>query len=208
VSGPGRRTPGETVVLREVWRDRVWTGRPATVVADEDGLLMFFVPVGIRWFAPFAVAGGRPLHVPTEPWTIREQTWERTNALSFAEPGRPHAALAFWSAGWRFEGWYVNVQTPLERTRLGFDYMDQALDVVIEPDLSAWRWKDEDETELAVRAGQFTAADAARFHREATAWTERIVRREPPFDRDWRSWRPDPGWPTPELAPGWDLLDR
>jgi predicted RNA-binding protein associated with RNAse of E/G family len=201
-------SPGDAIVLREVWRRQIWTARPATVVLDGPELLMLFVPAGVGWFAPFARSDGRPLHVPTEPWTILERTWERTNVLSFAEPGRPHAALAFWDAGWAFEGWYVNVQTPLERTRLGFDYMDQELDVVIEPDLSAWRWKDEDEAELAARLGHFTAQDLERFRVEARAWTDRIVRGRPPFERDWRSWRPDPRWTRPSLPERWDRVGR
>jgi hypothetical protein len=205
VSAGRRWSPGETVVLREVWQARVWTARPATVVRDDD-LLMFFVPIGARWFSPFAASDGRPLHVPTEPWIVRERTWRASHALSFAEPGLPHAVLAFWHEDWRFRAWYVNVQTALARTDLGFDYMDQELDVVIDPDLSAWRWKDEDETEVAVRLGHFTASDAARFRREAAAQIERIVRGSPPFDRDWRSWRPDPAWPIPELPTGWDRV--
>jgi predicted RNA-binding protein associated with RNAse of E/G family len=204
---PGERwPPGDAIVLREVWRGRVWTGRPASVVVDSAGLVMLFVPAGVTWFAPVAVADGRPLQVPTEPWTLRRRTWDRTNVLSFAEPGRPHAALAFWSADWAFEGWYVNVQTPLERTAAGFDYMDQELDVVIEPDRSAWRWKDEDEAELAVRLGHFAREDLERFRTEARAWTERIVRGAPPFDRDWPAWRPEPGLGLPRLPLGWDRL--
>lgn len=205
MSASARRSPGDPVVLREVWRGRVWTGRPATVVRDDDEL-RFFVPVGVRWFAPSA-AEGRWLHVPTEPWHLVERTWERTNVLSFAEPGVPHATLAFWDAGWTFLGWYVNVQTPLERTRVGFDYMDQELDVLIEPDRSTWSWKDEDELELAVELGLWTPADAERFHDEAQTCVRRVVEGSPPFDRDWSSWRPDPSWRVPELPPGWDLLE-
>jgi hypothetical protein len=35
---------------------------------------------------------------------------------------------------------------------------------------------------------------------------EHILLREPPFDEDWSSWRPDPAWPAPELPTGWDLV--
>jgi hypothetical protein len=27
------------------------------------------------------------------------------------------------------------------------------------------------------------------------------LRREPPFDREWAEWRPDPGWAIPALPP-------
>jgi hypothetical protein len=32
-----------------------------------------------------------------------------------------------------------------------------------------------------------------------------VLAGEPPFDRDWKDWRPDPGWPFPQLPEGWDL---
>jgi hypothetical protein len=34
----------------------------------------------------------------------------------------------------------------------------------------------------------------------------RILDREPPFDRDWTTWRPDPSWPVPILPEGWDRV--
>jgi uncharacterized protein len=32
-----------------------------------------------------------------------------------------------------------------------------------------------------------------------------VLAGEPPFDRDWQDWRPDPRWPVPELPDGWDV---
>jgi Protein of unknown function (DUF402) len=206
---PGTRwSPGDVVVLREVWRGRIWTARPANVVRDGD-LLMFFVPIGVRWFGPHD-DDGRWVNafVDARRWHIRERIWEGSNVLSFAEPGRPNAILAFWDPGWTFLGWYVNVQTPLERTPAGFDYLDQELDAWIPADGGHWKWKDEDELERSVAAGIWGAADAARFRREAEADVRRVLGREPPFDSDWRGWRPDPSWARPELSPGWDVVDR
>jgi uncharacterized protein DUF402 len=207
VSGPGRWSAGDAVVLREVWEGRVWTARPVTVVRDDD-LLMFFVPAGVRWYGPLDDDGRWvSAFVDARGWHLAERTWEGSNVLSFAEPGRPHATLAFWDADWTFRGWYVNVQTPLERTPHGFDYLDQELDAWIDADGRAWEWKDEDDLDRSVAAGIWTAADAERFRREAEANVRRVLDREPPFDRDWASWRPDPSWPAPELPAGWDLLD-
>jgi predicted RNA-binding protein associated with RNAse of E/G family len=209
VTPTARWSPGDAVVLREVWRGRIWTGRPVTVVADEHDALMFFVPVGARGFVPHSLEGA-PLHafvdVEGDAWEVRPTTWTETNALSFAEEGRPHATLAFWDAAWGFLGWYVNLQTPLRRTPIGFDYLDQELDAWIRPD-GSWGWKDEDELERSVGAGIWTPAEAERLRREGEDAVERVVRGRPPFDRDWSSWRPDPAWRTPELPPGWDLVE-
>jgi hypothetical protein len=207
VSRTGLWSPGDAVVLREVWRGRVWTARPVIVVRDDD-LLMFFVPVGVRWYGPHDEDGRRVnAFVDAHMWHTAERTWEGSNVLSFAEPGRPHATLAFWDTAWTFLGWYVNVQTPLERTALGFDYLDQELDAWIDADGRCWEWKDEDELDRSVAAGIWSQADAERLRREAEAAVRRVLDNEPPFDRDWRAWRPDPSWPLPMLPPGWDALE-
>jgi predicted RNA-binding protein associated with RNAse of E/G family len=209
VTHPDRWSPGDAVVLREVWRGRAWTGRPVTVVEDRPERLMFFVPVGVRGFVP-STPEGRPLHafvdVPDDRWEIRPTTWTETNVLSFAREGRPHATLAFWDAHWTFRGWYVNLQTPLRRTAIGFDYLDQELDAWIEPD-GSWSWKDEDELERSVAAGIWSADEAQRIRREGEAAVAAVLEGRPPFDRDWRDWRPDAEWPMPDLRPGWDLVE-
>jgi hypothetical protein len=46
-----RRTPGETIVLQEIWRGRVWAARPMRVVRDDDLVALWF-PRGTRWRAP------------------------------------------------------------------------------------------------------------------------------------------------------------
>ena len=56
----------------------------------------------------------------------------------------------FWDESWSFLGWYVNLQSPLRRSPLGFDMTDWALDVWVEPD-GRWQWKDEDD--FAASAG-------------------------------------------------------
>ncbi len=208
MNGPSRWSPGDVVVLREVWRGRVWTARPVNVVRDDDRL-MFFVPIGVQWYGPHDDDGrGVNAFVDARRWHLAQRTWDRSNVLSFAEPGRPHAALAFWDAQWRFLGWYVNAQTPLEREPLGFDYLDQELDLWLDGRDASWAWKDEDELERSVAAGIWSRDEAERIRSEVADLGRRVMERVPPFDRDWTSWRPDPSWPMPELPSGWDRLER
>jgi len=98
------------------------------------------------------------------------------------------------------DGWYVNLEQPQQRTRLGFDYEDELLDVWVpyggEPELL-----DEDELDEAVRRG-FTSADGAA---EIRAKAERVIA-EPPWPTGWEEWTPEPGWQVPDLPPGWELL--
>ncbi|MDX6428935.1 MAG: hypothetical protein QOE54_1301, partial [Streptosporangiaceae bacterium] len=45
----------------------------------------------------------------------------------------------------RLSRWYINFQRPYRRTQLGVDTFDLFLDLVVNPDLSSWVWKDEEE---------------------------------------------------------------
>ena len=193
---------GESVVLREIWRSRIWSARPATAVRDEPALQMFFVAAGGTWLAPHAPEG-TPLRAKREPWILAERRCD-THALSFAFPGEAHAVLLFFEDDWTPRGWYVNLQEPLRRTRVGFDYLDEALDIVVPLDRSSFAWKDEDELQEEVELGAFTPEESRAFRAEGERAVRRLLERRDPFDRDWTAWRPDPGWPVAALPDGWD----
>jgi hypothetical protein len=193
---------GEGIVLREIWRGRVFEARPTIVVEDEREQTMLLLPGGVRCGIPVG-SDGRELRLPDRSWHLEIRPRGEQPILSFAWPDTPYSVL-LWTAGDDRQVWYVNLQDPLARTRLGFDTTDHALDVVIELDRSSWRWKDEEELTEAVRDGLFTPEEAADFRAWGERAVERVLSRQPPFDRDWDDWRPDPGWPLPELRPGWD----
>lgn len=199
--------PGDAVVLREVWRGRVWSARPVRIVEDMEDGQMFYVAAGTRWKGP-AEADGSPMRIPRGDWRLVDRPGLDNPILSFAWPGVAHAVLAGWKGSGEFWGWYINLQEPLRRNAIGFDYMDHALDIVIGPDLSSWQWKDEDELSEAVDRGVFTAAEAAEFRAEGERALDRLLARKPPFDRPWEDWRPDPSWAEPALPPGWDVVDQ
>jgi uncharacterized protein DUF402 len=199
-----RFATGDMIALRERWRGRIFEARPTILVQDEPEQAMFFLPGGVRCGRPVA-EDGHELRLPDRPWRLEVRPRGPQPILSFAWPDTPYAALLL-TTGAERRVWYVNLQDPLVRTRIGFDTVDHVLDVVIELDRSGWRWKDEEELAAAVRLGLFTEEEAAGFR----SWGERAVDRlmggEPPFDRDWSGWRPDPTWREPELPDGWDRI--
>ncbi|HEX6331074.1 MAG TPA: DUF402 domain-containing protein [Actinomycetota bacterium] len=201
-----RFVPGTAVALRDVVGGRLLSARPATVVRDHDQGWMFFLPIGNRWYGPDAPRPWVALKSHGADWRLTEHRWTAAHVLSFAWPGAGHAVLHFWDEEWTPVCWYVNVEAPLERAAVGFDTLDHDLDVVVEPDRSSWRWKDEEDVAEGVRLGAYTPEQALEFRHEAERGLRRVLDREPPFDRDWSGWRPDPLWPEPVLPDGWDRL--
>jgi hypothetical protein len=196
--------PGTSIALREVWRGRVFEARPTIVVEDEPERTMLLLPGGVRCGIPIG-ADGDELRLPDRPWRLEVRPRGEQPILSFAWPDTPYSVL-LWTAEEDRRVWYVNLQDPLTRSALGFDTVDHALDVVVELDRSSWRWKDEDELAEAVDRGLFTPAEASDFRESGELAVERILSMEPPFDRSWDTWRPDPAWGVPELPDGWDRL--
>jgi Protein of unknown function (DUF402) len=209
-------SPGETIVLQEVWRDRVWAARPMVVVRDEGDLLVLWFPKGTRWKAPTT-----PPDWPREPnrgvrlatcaargeWALRDLLWE-VDTLSLTRAGDWHSVWVSWPEDGSDWGWYINLQRPFRRSPIGLETMDLALDVLIDLDRS-WRWKDEDELEAFVARGAFDEELAERVRDEGEQVVQRALRNEPPFSEPWREeWRPDPSWRRPELVEGWDRICR
>jgi hypothetical protein len=196
--------PGTSIALREVWHGRVFEARPTLVVQDDPEQTMLLLPGGVRCGLPIG-ADGRELRLPDEDWHLELRPRGDRPILSFAWPETPYSVL-LWTVEEDRRVWYVNLQDPLVRTSIGFDTVDHALDVVVELDRSSWRWKDEDELAEAVQDGLFTPAEAADFRAWGERAVDRILSSEPPFDRNWDGWRPDPGWGVPELPDGWERV--
>ena len=196
---------GEPVLLRYVNGGRVSRLHPVTLVEDSPQAVVLFLragtPIKVRYGAD-----GEPISRAlsyaerfAQPWHLGDGVWRDWHTLMLTPVGAGHSFWAVWDDRWELHEWYVNVQEPLRRTAFGFDTADNVLDVVIEPDLSSWGWKDEDELEEAVRVGRFTTEDAEAVREEGHRAVTTLEARTWPFDRDWSGWRPDPGWPKPEL---------
>jgi uncharacterized protein DUF402 len=187
-----RRERGETIVRREVWRDRPKVAWGGIVVEDTPSLLALYMPAG----SPLAFADdffGGP-----HPWSSRDR-WEGHGVLQLQRPGEMHAIWVFWHGPEReFRGWYVNLQEPFRRTSLGFDTQDLELDIVIGLD-GSWRYKDSEKLEPWVERGRWTEAEVAEIRREGAEVGAALDEGRRWWSDDWASWEPDPAWAVPEL---------
>jgi hypothetical protein len=206
VPGMQRFSPGASIALRELWDGRIWTAFPAIVVEDRGDLFVNHLPPGV-WIHEPVAEDGSVLRIPARRWTLRPTRKSTDRVLAFGFPARRYAVLLLWDGATdAFSGFYVNIETQLGRTPLSYDYADHLLDVRIAADRDSWSWKDEDELAEAMSRGIYTEGDARAFRTAGERAVRHVIDREPPFDRDWSAWRPDPAWPRPELPPGWDRV--
>lgn len=192
---------GDVVALREIYDGRIWAARPWTVVRDDDELLVLWISPGAVCRMP-ALPDGKRIRLPRDRWILVDEIWESDGVLRIREPGCAHSVIPIVRGG-AFEGWYVNMEEPFRRTPIGFDHLDQVLDLVIRPDGSFW-WKDEDELDEAVRRGVLTDVEAREIRDEGERVLAQYEIGASPFRDGWEDWRPDPAWPVPALPDGWD----
>lgn len=211
-----RWEPGIQIVQYEMWGRGIGTARPVTVVDDVEGFIALYSHPGTRLFTR-GVDNRRSLGLserielmlrPLEAGIggFREVISPDIHVLTLTPRNSWHSVWLFWSSGWDFKNWYVNLQSPIGRVRHGIQVHDYALDIVVRPDLS-WSWKDVDEFEELVARGFFSGEQVSMIRAEADRMVETIETGGAPFRDGWENWRPDPDWPVPGLPDDWADTD-
>ena len=200
-----RREPGDQIEVEFIVGEDPFLVMPVTVVEDSDTRIAHYLAAGTRYLRRVLMDGSpvprvMPLnelhHVGSR---LIEGEWRNWHQLIVTEPGQAHAVYLRWSAAtWEFNGWYVNLQEPLQRTESGFTTQDHFLDILVDPDL-AWQWKDEDELEEAVTVCRVTRPESDAIRQEGARVIANIEARRFPFDGTFVNWRPDPAWGIPDL---------
>ncbi len=202
--------PGEQIVIDEIWNGKLWSRRPVVVVEDRPSRLVIWCPKGTVRLVP-TTPPTRP-RAPTrterlmaclhrEDWVLVEHEWD-VSTLWLMEPGRWHSTWVSFLDDGRHWGWYVNLQRPFTRTDGAVQTMDLMLDVLIAPDGSSWRWKDEDEFDAMIEWGLLGPDEVDAVRTEAAAVIRASELKLPPFSEPWGHWTPDPTWPIPSLDLG------
>ncbi|HLF78534.1 MAG TPA: DUF402 domain-containing protein [Dehalococcoidia bacterium] len=113
-----------------------------------------------------------------------------------------HVEYLFPGVRGRFFGWKVDVTSLFARTEIGFDMIDETLDIMMKPDRTH-RWKDEDQLEVFVDLGIYSKVEVEELHRIGEDVVRSMEKREPPFDDEWVNWRPEPGLKIGQIPVGW-----
>jgi hypothetical protein len=124
-------------------------------------------------------------------------TWRDTTVLSRFGAGDWFSVPRFFDANDRCGGWYVNFEQPFQRTTAGIDTFDLLLDLLVDPDLSDYTWKDEDAHGRRIR---LISDNVHASEEDARGKCSRSSRTAPVHSETiFSHWRRDPGWPLPVL---------
>lgn len=203
------RQPGDVVALRWVRHAPADLIAPVRVVEHDPLRTVLFLAAGSPLKVHADVDGrSLPRSMPLiererKVASLIDDTWTRNHTLMISEPHRLGSVWLFFAeADWSFQGYYVNLQAPLEASAAGFDTEDYLLDIVVAPDLS-WRWKDEDEFAIAIEHELISPVLLHAVRSEGRRFIEEIEARQWPFGHGLETWRPEPEWDVPALPANW-----
>lgn len=198
-------SPGKAIVMREIWRNKVYSVSPARVVQDSTSWIALYRPPHSTNLWPHTLEG-ETLRMPQDEWVLDGRPWP-TGILYLIHVGERYTFSGAWDDDHIFGGWKIDLIEPMRRTSIGFDYMDQLLDINVSADRSTWHWKDEDEVQDAQKRGRFTTEQANELFQHGERAVQSILENEPPFDNNWESWSPTPALrETFEYPNGWDRV--
>ena len=204
--------PGDVIVWRGVFRDRVWHAQTTLVVRDtpDDQLVLALLP-GTECVAPEGYLDGkktskRRWNFKEKNWKLEKYIWSMNRLLILLEPDKFYSTMYFWNhATHEFLCYYINFQLPFKRNQTGIDTLDLDLDLIIKPDFS-FEWKDVDDYQKAVDNDVIFPEWMHGIESAKTDVLSRLEKRSYPFDGSWLNWMPDATWLPPKLPENWDKI--
>lgn len=117
--------PPPVVVVRTVFRGRVWNALPYYLIEDSPERVVTALVPGTRCQQPAAPRNEMFRALASGEWETVETTWHTNRVLWVWPRGASYGIGHFWEdTGGRFRRWYLNLQTPLRRSHIGFDLWD------------------------------------------------------------------------------------
>jgi len=197
--------PSQGIVLREVWRNKVYSITPVRVVQDSTSWVALYRPPHTVNLWPHTLEG-ETIRIPQDEWVLAGGPWPK-GILYLLRVGFGTIFSGSWNEDRVFSGWKIDLVEPVRRISLGFDYMDQTLDIMVRADRSTWQWKDEAELRQAQALGIFTQEQVNELYQRGERAVQTIQKNEPPFDGNWENWRSNPALDEPfDFPKGWEVV--
>lgn len=203
--------PGEQLVWRGIFRDRVWHAQTVLAVKDTPEEIVVALLPGTECMAPEGYSRGknsfeRRWNFKEKDWKLENYFWHTHRLLALVEPQKYYSIMYFWrEESNEFLCYYINFQLPLRRTDDGIDTLDLDLDLIIHPDFS-YEWKDIDDYQSAIEHGVIFSEWIHGIEEAKQELFEKLEQRHYPFDGSWLDWKPDPTWSPPTLPENWDKI--
>ncbi|HEX2993883.1 MAG TPA: DUF402 domain-containing protein [Anaerolineales bacterium] len=203
--------PGDVIAWRGIFRNRVWHAMPTFVVKDTPQELVLAVLPGTlckveKDYCRRDKDSKRIWDFKDTDWDLSDYIWHTNRVLLILEPGKYYSTNLFWNHETNeFIGYYINFQSPYRRHHRGIDALDLELDIDIDPEL-VFGWKDVDDYQKAIRCGIIPPECVKGIEAAIPEITNRLGKRQYPFDGSWLDWVPDPSWSPPPLPEGWDKI--
>jgi protein associated with RNAse G/E len=205
--------PGDTVVLRGMYNNRIWVAQSAIVVKDDDEEIALAILPGAECMMPDGYINGK--HGEKREWDrwgdylnnvpeLQRFIWHTNRLLLLMEPQKYYATIYFWQeSSSHFLCYYVNFQTPFKRTQCGFDILDLELDIIIEPTFE-WSWKDMDDYQQGIECGIIASEWVQAIDTAKQEVFHKLENGQYPFDGFWLNWKPESSWSAPKLPDNWN----
>lgn len=203
--------PGDVIVWREIYRERIWHAQSTIVVKDTpQEILLATIPGAARMVEEHYLRGKkngkRRWDFKTDDWALEKSDWHTNRLLVILEPEKYYSMIYFWDhASNEFLCYYINFQLPFRRTQNSIDTLDLDLDIIVNPDFSV-EWKDLDDYQKGIESGVILPEWVKEIEIAKREILGRVERREYPLDNSWLNWLADPLWPLPQLPANWDKL--
>ena len=203
--------PGDTIVWRAIFRNRIWNALPVIIVKDAPQEIVVTLLPGAECMTEAHYVegkknGNRRWDFKDRDWQLDKYTWKTNRLLLILQPERYYSPILFWNhESNQFLCYYINFQLPFQRNHNALHTLDLELDLVVNPDLS-YKWKDLDDYQNAVEHNVIFPEWIQGIEAAKHEIFDKLEKRQYPFDGSWLDWQPDPGWSPPALPANWDKI--
>ena len=203
--------PGDIVVVRGIFNGHICHAQSVIVVKDTpEEIALTLLPssecVDLEGYLKGKQNSKRRWDFKDKPFILEKYLWNTNRLLLLIEPENYYSTIYFWQNDTNeFLCYYINFQTPFQRSHIGFDTLDLELDMIINPD-NSWKIKDIDDYQKGVENGTILYEWTQEIETAKNKVLGKLADKQYPLDGFWLNWQPDNNWSAPKLPENWDKI--